>query len=216
MRGARLPRRCRRQRHRGGHRRNPKNCLRTNVIDLRSNDQILPFHGVAFNLGVNLVQPLYTFGKIESARAAAKAGIDNALAQVKKDRADVTFNTGGIVTQEAAIHVSNLRMLVDPKTKKRTRVGLRWRPSRVTAWSAQTRVRFSKHSHQPASEMTDLMPDTKTKADVPPPRLKLRYREEIAPALREEFSFANVMQVPTVTKVIQSTWASARRPGTPS
>ncbi len=36
----------------------------------------------------------------------------------------------------------------------------------------------------------------------PKPRLKLRYREEIAPALREEFDFANVMQVPTVTKVI--------------
>ena len=50
--------------------------------------------------------------------------------------------------------------------------------------------------------MTDTIPETKTKADVPPPRLKLRYREEIAPALREEFSFTNVMQVPTVTKVI--------------
>jgi large subunit ribosomal protein L5 len=36
----------------------------------------------------------------------------------------------------------------------------------------------------------------------PAPRLKLRYREEIAPALREEFDFVNVMQVPTVTKVI--------------
>jgi len=34
------------------------------------------------------------------------------------------------------------------------------------------------------------------------PRLKLRYREEISPALREEFSYANVMQVPTVTKVV--------------
>ncbi len=34
------------------------------------------------------------------------------------------------------------------------------------------------------------------------PRLKLRYREEIAPALREEFAFGNVMQIPTVTKVI--------------
>jgi large subunit ribosomal protein L5 len=37
---------------------------------------------------------------------------------------------------------------------------------------------------------------------VPYPRLKQRYREEIAPALREEFSFGNVMQIPTVTKVI--------------
>ena len=34
------------------------------------------------------------------------------------------------------------------------------------------------------------------------PRLKLRYREEISPALREEFSYANVMQVPTVTKIV--------------
>jgi large subunit ribosomal protein L5 len=36
----------------------------------------------------------------------------------------------------------------------------------------------------------------------PAPRLKLRYREEIAPALREEFGFANVMQVPTVSKIV--------------
>jgi large subunit ribosomal protein L5 len=35
-----------------------------------------------------------------------------------------------------------------------------------------------------------------------PPRLRERYRNEIAPALREEFGFANVMQVPTVTKIV--------------
>ena len=34
------------------------------------------------------------------------------------------------------------------------------------------------------------------------PRLKSRYREEIVPALREEFSFANVMQVPGLTKIV--------------
>jgi large subunit ribosomal protein L5 len=34
------------------------------------------------------------------------------------------------------------------------------------------------------------------------PRLKARYREEILPELRQEFDFANVMQVPTVTKVV--------------
>ncbi|MGH3498564.1 MAG: 50S ribosomal protein L5 [Nocardioidaceae bacterium] len=34
------------------------------------------------------------------------------------------------------------------------------------------------------------------------PRMKSRYREEIVPALREEFSFANVMQVPGLTKVV--------------
>jgi large subunit ribosomal protein L5 len=33
-------------------------------------------------------------------------------------------------------------------------------------------------------------------------RLKARYREEIVPELRKEFDFANIMQVPTVTKVV--------------
>jgi large subunit ribosomal protein L5 len=34
------------------------------------------------------------------------------------------------------------------------------------------------------------------------PRLKQRYTDEIAAALREEFSFPNVMQVPTLTKIV--------------
>jgi len=36
----------------------------------------------------------------------------------------------------------------------------------------------------------------------PVPRLKERYRTEIAPALRDEFSYANVMQVPRLTKIV--------------
>ncbi|MDR2984322.1 MAG: 50S ribosomal protein L5 [Nocardiopsaceae bacterium] len=40
-------------------------------------------------------------------------------------------------------------------------------------------------------------------AERPPvPRLKERYASEVAPALREEFSLANVMQVPTLTKIV--------------
>ena len=42
--------------------------------------------------------------------------------------------------------------------------------------------------------------DTTTETSVP--RLKVRYREEIVPALREEFAFSNVMQVPTLTKIV--------------
>lgn len=34
------------------------------------------------------------------------------------------------------------------------------------------------------------------------PRLKTRYTEEIAPKLREEFSYTNIHQIPTVTKVV--------------
>jgi large subunit ribosomal protein L5 len=39
-------------------------------------------------------------------------------------------------------------------------------------------------------------------APAPPPRLRDRYLAEIAPALREEFSYANVMQVPGLTKIV--------------
>jgi len=34
------------------------------------------------------------------------------------------------------------------------------------------------------------------------PRLKERYRAEIVPALREQFGYANVMQVPGLTKIV--------------
>jgi large subunit ribosomal protein L5 len=36
----------------------------------------------------------------------------------------------------------------------------------------------------------------------PPPRLKERYAAEIAPALREEFGYANVMQIPGLSKIV--------------
>src|SRR6476661_4224441 len=34
------------------------------------------------------------------------------------------------------------------------------------------------------------------------PRLKTRYREEIAPKLRDEFKYENVMQIPGLTKIV--------------
>src|SRR3954465_10220595 len=53
--------------------------------------------------------------------------------------------TGGIVTQEAAIHVSNV-MLGDPDSKKRTRVGLREDTVTRDGVERTTRVRFAKRS----------------------------------------------------------------------
>jgi large subunit ribosomal protein L5 len=35
-----------------------------------------------------------------------------------------------------------------------------------------------------------------------PPRLKLRYHDEIAPGLREEFGYANAMQTPSLVKIV--------------
>ena len=34
------------------------------------------------------------------------------------------------------------------------------------------------------------------------PRMKSRYREEIVPAMREQFGYGNVMQVPSLTKIV--------------
>jgi len=53
--------------------------------------------------------------------------------------------TGGIITQEAALHISNV-MLVDPETKKRTRVGLREETVTRDGVERATRVRFAKRS----------------------------------------------------------------------
>jgi large subunit ribosomal protein L5 len=39
-------------------------------------------------------------------------------------------------------------------------------------------------------------------APAPPPRLRERYRGEIAPALREEFGYSNVMQIPGLSKIV--------------
>jgi large subunit ribosomal protein L5 len=43
---------------------------------------------------------------------------------------------------------------------------------------------------------------TTTRGAGQPPRLKARYREEIVPALRTEFSYSNIMQVPGLTKIV--------------
>jgi large subunit ribosomal protein L5 len=41
-----------------------------------------------------------------------------------------------------------------------------------------------------------------TPQEIPQPRLKLRYRAEIAKAMRDQFGYANVMQIPGLTKIV--------------
>ncbi|GAA2243125.1 50S ribosomal protein L24 [Rarobacter faecitabidus] len=53
--------------------------------------------------------------------------------------------TGGIETIEAPIHISNV-MLVDPETKKGTRVGYRTETVERDGRSRETRVRVAKRS----------------------------------------------------------------------
>jgi large subunit ribosomal protein L5 len=49
---------------------------------------------------------------------------------------------------------------------------------------------------------TETQTETRSGSAAVTPRLKVRYREEIVPALRSEFEIANVMQVPGLTKLV--------------
>jgi len=50
--------------------------------------------------------------------------------------------------------------------------------------------------------MTTTEETTEKAAEKIPARLKLRYRDEIAPAMQSEFGYANVMQIPRLVKVV--------------
>ncbi|MGH3759049.1 50S ribosomal protein L5 [Actinophytocola sp.] len=50
--------------------------------------------------------------------------------------------------------------------------------------------------------MQKLDPASRSSEEKIVPRLKTRYREEITAGLREEFSYANAMQIPRVVKVV--------------
>jgi len=50
--------------------------------------------------------------------------------------------------------------------------------------------------------MTATETERTTREPAAVPRLKQRYRDEIAPALNTEFGFANVMQIPRLVKVV--------------
>jgi len=52
-----------------------------------------------------------------------------------------------------------------------------------------------------SESMTEINSDRSAEQSAAP-RMKARYREEILPALREEFGYANVMQVPGLTKIV--------------
>jgi outer membrane protein TolC len=71
------------------------NCIQTNAVTVtRATNfvDVLPIHGVALALSAKVTQPLYTFGKIEAARNAAKAGVKIAEDQVEAARAEVMLN----------------------------------------------------------------------------------------------------------------------------
>ena len=77
-------------------------------------------------------------------------GVNRVKKHTKVGQSARGAKTGGIVTQEAAIHISNV-MLVDPETKKPTRVGFRKQTADKkradgTTYTVERNVRVAKRS----------------------------------------------------------------------
>ena len=72
-------------------------------------------------------------------------GVQRVTKHVKAGQTNRGTRTGGIETVEAPIHVSNI-MLVDPKTKKGTRVGYRSEEIERDGRTRTVRVRVAKRS----------------------------------------------------------------------
>jgi large subunit ribosomal protein L24 len=72
-------------------------------------------------------------------------GINFVTKHVRVGQTQRGTKTGGIETQEASIHVSNVA-LVDPETKKPTRVGFRTETVTKDGVEKTVRVRYAKKS----------------------------------------------------------------------
>jgi large subunit ribosomal protein L24 len=72
-------------------------------------------------------------------------GVQRVTKHVKAGQTARGTRTGGIETVEAPIHVSNV-MLVDPETKKPTRVGFRDEQVERDGRTRTVRVRYAKRS----------------------------------------------------------------------
>ncbi len=72
-------------------------------------------------------------------------GINRIRKHTKVGQSSRGSKTGGIVTQEAPIHISNV-MLVDPETKKPTRVGVRTETVERDGRTKTVRIRVAKRS----------------------------------------------------------------------
>jgi len=55
---------------------------------------------------------------------------------------------------------------------------------------------------QPAKQQTVASAEPATPQEVIPPRLREKYKNEVAPAMMKEFNYTNIMQVPRVQKVV--------------
>ena len=72
-------------------------------------------------------------------------GINRIRKHTKVSQSSRGTKTGGIVTQEAPVHISNV-MLIDPGSKKPTRVGVRVETEERDGRTRRVRIRVAKRS----------------------------------------------------------------------
>ena len=72
-------------------------------------------------------------------------GINRIKKHTKVGQSGRGAKTGGIITTEAAVHISNVQ-LVDPETKRATRVGVRVETVERDGRTRQVRVRVARRS----------------------------------------------------------------------
>jgi large subunit ribosomal protein L24 len=72
-------------------------------------------------------------------------GVNRIKKHTKEGTTGRGSRTGGIVTQEAPVHISNVA-LVDPETKKPTRVGIRTETVERNGRTKTVRIRVAKRS----------------------------------------------------------------------
>jgi len=82
--------------------------------------------------------------QVEKSRIIVE-GVNFVTKHVKVGQTDRGTKTGGVETHEAPIHISNVQ-LIDPKTKKPTRVGFREETVEKNGVKKTVRVRYAKKS----------------------------------------------------------------------
>ncbi|MFD1428211.1 large subunit ribosomal protein L24 [Kroppenstedtia sanguinis] len=116
---------------------------RPNKLHIKKGDTVIVLRGKDAPTRDKNGKLIYTKGRVLKVYPAERRALVEGVNMVKKHSRPTQDNPqGGIIEQEAPIHISNL-MLEDPKTKQPTRVGYKFIEDKG---GKQTKVRYAKKS----------------------------------------------------------------------
>lgn len=116
---------------------------RPNKLHIKKGDTVIVLRGKDAPTRDKSGKVIYTKGRVLKVYPAERRALVEGVNMVKKHSRPSQDNPqGGIIEQEAPIHISNL-MLEDPKTKEPTRVGYKFIEGKG---GKQTKVRYANKS----------------------------------------------------------------------